>query len=198
MGDAIMVGMAEMKFAQSPDDILIALGLGSCICVCAYDYQARIAGMAHVVLPVSHDADRSPGKFADTAIPLFLQSMIDLGAGLDNLRIALTGGAQLFAFHGAGVRLDVGARNAEAVISALERANLAVCSVDIGGSTGRTVQLVGDGRVRVKITGKPERELVHLGQSTVGVSGFPTFTGAKMSVGISTGSDAARAAQYRG
>ena len=46
MGEAIMVGLAEIKFTQSPDDVLIALGLGSCISVCAYDAQASVAAGA--------------------------------------------------------------------------------------------------------------------------------------------------------
>jgi chemotaxis protein CheD len=164
MGEAIMVGMAEIKFTQSPDDILIALGLGSCISVCAYDPQAGVAGMAHVVLPDSEGQEGPVGKFADTAIPFLLQNLLDLGASASGIRIAIIGGAQLFAFHGKGVRLEVGPRNAHAIKTALEKAALTLVSEDLGGSAGRTVQLTGDGRVRVKVTGRVERELVSLGQ----------------------------------
>lgn len=173
MGEAIMVGMAEVKFTQSPDDVLIALGLGSCISVCAYDRGANIAGMAHVVLPESHDTESAPGKFADTAIPFLLQSLIDLGASPDRVRVAIAGGAQLFAFQGTGVRLEIGPRNMQAIKVALERANLRVVADDLGGTAGRTVQLTGNGKVKVKSVGKTEQDLVDLGQSDAAAPAAP-------------------------
>ena len=164
MGEAIMVGMASVKVTRSPDDILIALGLGSCISVCAYDPRAQVVGMAHVVLPNSTGNEGPAGKFADTAIPLLLRNLLDLGASASTVRIAIVGGAQLFAFHGKGARLEIGLRNVEAVKTALEKAGLTIVAEDLGGSAGRTVQLTGDGQVRVKIIGRAERELVSLGQ----------------------------------
>src|SRR5690242_4011891 len=102
MGETLMVGMAEIKVTRSPDDVLIALGLGSCVGVCAYDAQAGVAGLAHVVLPDSASHPASAGKFANTAIPLLLEEMQKLGASLKSVRVALAGGAQLFAFNGSG------------------------------------------------------------------------------------------------
>ena len=49
MADSLMVGMAEVKTNVKPDDILMALGLGSCVGICAFDPQTGIAGLAHVV-----------------------------------------------------------------------------------------------------------------------------------------------------
>ena len=165
MGEAIIVGIAEIKCTREPNDVLVAPSLGSGICVCAYDSQERVAAMAHVVLPDCHGDHSTAAKFADTAIPCLLQSIIDLGAAPDRVRVALVGGAELRGFRGTGVRLEIGARNAIAVRIGLERANLRVVSADIGGTAGRTVHLTADGRVRVKVAGGRERELVHLGQS---------------------------------
>jgi chemotaxis protein CheD len=187
-----MVGLAEIKFTKSQDDVLIALGIGSCISVCAFDPKARIAAMAHVVLPESNDADGAAGKFADTAIPFLVESFVELGAARDRIRVALAGGAQLFAFHGTGVRLEIGPRNTEAVKSALERARLSVVAADLGGSAGRTVHLTGDGRVRVKVIGKAEQELVHLGQSGATAGSASISPAAAASARIAPGLDAMR------
>ena len=168
MGEALMVGMAEVKVIRSSADTLIALGLGSCIGVCAYDPQARVAGLAHIVLPDSAGHEGNPGKFADTAIPLLLQEMQQQGAAQKHIRVALTGGAQLFAFSGSGPRLEIGARNAAAVKSALEKWNIPIVASDVGGSTGRTVYLSSSGEVRVKTIGRGERDLVALGGSAPG------------------------------
>lgn len=198
MAEAIMVGMAEIKLTRSPDDILIALGLGSCIAICAYEPHARIAGMAHVVLPESSGIQTSAGKYADTAIPLLLENLVKQGATAYRIRVAIVGGAQLFGFNGNGVRLEVGTRNAQAVKAALEAAKLSIVATDIGGSAGRTVQLTGDGRVRVKAIGRGEHEVVSLGQpnlAPVGLALSSRTPGAGSSI---SSNDTARRAQSPG
>lgn len=164
MGQTIMVGMAEIKIAVGSEDILAALGLGSCIGVCAYDPLMRVAGMAHVVLPESLGAGADPaGKYADTAIPALLEEMQRAGAAPGRICIAIAGGAQLFTFAGATPRLDIGQRNMVAVMKSLEKYSLNVVAQDTGGNAGRTVHLfVGDGRVRVKTIGQGEKDLVVL------------------------------------
>lgn len=156
--------MAEVEFSDSPDDILIALGLGSCICVCAYDPHARLAAMVNIVLPESHDDKAVLAKFADTAIPMLVSSIVGRGGAPERLRIALAGGADLAVVKGNGVRLEMGKRNVQAVQWALEQANLTVSASDLGGSAGRTVHFLGDGQVRVKVIGRPELRLADLGQ----------------------------------
>ena len=157
-----MVGMAEVKTTAKMDDTLMALGLGSCVGVCAFDAQAGIAGLAHIVLPDSGGSAETPGKFADTAVPQLLEQMARLGANVSRIRVALAGGAQLFAFKG-GPRLEIGQRNAEAVSAQLRQRNIPVVATDLGGSSGRTVHLMPNGRVRVKTIGQGERELTCLG-----------------------------------
>ena len=166
MGEALMVGMAEVKVSTQSEDVFIALGLGSCIGICAYDAHARVAGMAHVVLPQSNNNSHPLGKFANTAIPELLRMMIEAGAAEHRIRLALTGGAQLFAANATVPQMDVGQRNIEAVKQELSKRTCSVVAVDIGGSAGRTVHLFGDGRIRVKTIGQGERELATLGNST--------------------------------
>jgi Chemotaxis protein; stimulates methylation of MCP proteins len=60
--------------------------------------------------------------------------------------------------------LDVGARNAEAVINALRDAGIPLVAKDVGGSVGRTLRLISDnGVVAVRTIGGAERELAVLG-----------------------------------
>src|SRR5579871_766398 len=162
MNASLMVGMAEYKVTRKSGEVLVALGLGSCIGVCAFDPTARVAGMAHVVLPQSAGHEQSPGKFADTAIPLLIAQMVQQGASPARLRVALAGGAQLFALGGSGPRMEIGARNAAAVQEILERSRIPIIASDVGGKTGRTVHLFTDGRVRVKTIGQGERDLITL------------------------------------
>nr|MBO2470888.1 chemotaxis protein CheD [Bacillota bacterium] len=48
----IKVGMADLQVAKAPDR-LVTVGLGSCVAVCIYDPTAKVAGLAHVMLPSS-------------------------------------------------------------------------------------------------------------------------------------------------
>ena len=49
----LMVGLGEVKTSEDPAEVLTCLGLGSCVAVCLHDPVAKVAGMAHIVLPDS-------------------------------------------------------------------------------------------------------------------------------------------------
>ena len=168
MSEALIVGMAEVKICRSPQDVLIALGLGSCVGICAYDARAGVAGLAHVVLPgggpVASSSD-TPGKYADTAVTLLLEEMQRRGAALDQITLALAGGAQLFSGNGIGRGLDVGPRNVQAVQVEIDRLRMRVVATDLGGNAGRTIHFQGSGLVRVKTIGCGERSLVDFQQA---------------------------------
>lgn len=174
MGSNLTVGMGEIQVVRGAGNVLTALGLGSCIGVCLYDPLTRVAGMVHVVLPKSQ-ADKTgelPGKFADTAIPAIIQRMVEQGASASRLKAAIAGGAQLFQF-GVSNSLDVGSRNAEAVIAALREAGIPLIAKDVGGNVGRTLRMTSeDGLVVVRTIGGAERELAKLGSilATSGVA----------------------------
>ena len=162
MGETIVVGMAEMRVSRAAEDELLALGLGSCVCVCLFDPQTRAAGMARIILPDSAGHNPGPYKFVDTAIPLLILEMELIGADSQRLRAALVGGAQLFAFNGSGPRIEIGSRNAAAAHAALDRHRIALAGAVVGGAMGRSVRLAGDGTVRVTTVGRSESETIML------------------------------------
>lgn len=81
MADIIKVGMADMNCVYPPN-ILVTLGLGSCVGVCLYDKESKISGMVHIMLPYSHQIKNNgnAAKFADTGISKLLDDMIKMGA----------------------------------------------------------------------------------------------------------------------
>lgn len=161
----VHVGMAEIQVVKG-SGVLTCLGLGSCIGVCAFDANAQVGGMAHIMLPEAF-ADKSndrPGKFADTGIPALIEMMERLGATRASIRIAIAGGAQVFKFGAnANSRLDVGARNSVAVAEQLKKLGLKLVAEDTGGNLGRTVTFeVESGQVKVRSISQPERPLCTL------------------------------------
>jgi chemotaxis protein CheD len=158
----IMVRMGELVSSRDPSDVLVAIGLGSCIGLALIDRKRPIAGLAHVMLPESPKGEvEAPGKFADLAVPALRERLVELGATPSRLDAVLVGGAQMFSFGQNGdSRLDVGARNEEAVRTALEAARIPVRATATAGKTGRTVRVTVDaGLVLVKEAGQPATEL---------------------------------------
>lgn len=160
---SIKVGLGQIAASADASDVLAALGLGSCIGLVFIDPVARVAGMAHVMLPesgISNGAGHLEGKYADTAVPALLAEVRRLGADPKRLVIKMAGGAQMFANgSGAGV-LNIGARNAIAVRAALQKQGLSLRAAQTGGSVGRTLEVgVGTGLVTVRTVGGPVQEL---------------------------------------
>ncbi|MHB0912676.1 MAG: chemotaxis protein CheD [Armatimonadota bacterium] len=164
MDDAIMVRMGEIAVTKKPGAVLTALGLGSCIGVCAYDPATVVGGMAHVVLPKAiGSAKDMPGKSADIALPSLIEEMIRAGAKRAGIRLAIAGGASLFSFKSADTQMDIGNRNCDAIKAIIKDSGLRLLASDLGGSSGRTLRLYVDtGAVCVRRAGESERSLADL------------------------------------
>lgn len=152
------VGLAETRVSINPTEVLTAMGLGSCVAVVMYDAAARVGGLAHVMLPKGVNAESLPGKFADTAIPYLKQEMLEKGASLECLRLAIFGGSTMLN-TGQSALLEIGPRNVAAVEAAVASAALPVVLKDVGGTKGRTVLFrIADGELVVKVLGEDDRQ----------------------------------------
>jgi chemotaxis protein CheD len=159
---SISVGLGELRASRNPGDVLVCYGLGSCVGVAIYDPTALVGALVHVVLPDSGLARTvdMPGKFADTAIPAAMYEVVRLGGLPARLTARIAGGARMLQVSGLNSRLDIGARNVDAVRIALERVKIGVTGSDTGGTYGRTMMLhIGSGKVSVGTVGRGERAL---------------------------------------
>ncbi|WP_138414795.1 chemotaxis protein CheD [Aquibacillus sediminis] len=149
----VKVGIADLKVAKSPE-LLRTSGLGSCVGVVIYDLSSKIAGLAHIMLPsseLSKDKNQNQMKYADTAIDLLVQLLIDQGAKTYAMKSKLAGGAQMFTFTSSNDTLRVGKRNTEAVLKRLEKHRIPVIAKDVGGNSGRTIEFNTDtGMLKIK------------------------------------------------
>ena len=149
----ITVGMGEIKIARPPD-LLVAIGLGSCVAVALYDNKTKTGGLAHVVLPCIGEAhDKShPLKFTDVAIDKMLGLMKNYGAGIDNLKAKIFGGANMFPeIIRSSSSMDIGKRNVQATRNELDKNHITIEAEEVGDHMGRTVLIdPEDGSVVVK------------------------------------------------
>ncbi len=144
--------MGMMAVCRDTDDELYALGLGSCIGLAVVDRSAKVAGLAHIVLPEAGESQEEgePGKFADRAVPELVFRMRLAGASPRRLEAVLVGGARMFATG----ELDIGARNTTAVQEALEALGVKVHASATGGTLGRSIRVrAASGTVSMKEVG---------------------------------------------
>ncbi|MBQ9566383.1 MAG: chemotaxis protein CheD [Synergistaceae bacterium] len=157
-----VLGMADMMVVKAPAK-LVTLGLGSCIGLVVFDNTAKVAGMAHIMLPDSRGAGNVEkiGKFADTAVPALIDEMLKKGATRGHIKAKIAGGAQMFALPGASAEfLTVGARNVKETTSHLARLGIALVASDTGGNKGRTVEFsTSNWLLKIKTLGKGVTEI---------------------------------------
>jgi len=151
MANVVTVGISDFKVVSDPDS-LITYALGSCVGICLYDPQTKVAGMSHILLPNITPNDDNKMKYADTAIPLLVKTMLSSNATKENIVAKIAGGASMFtvAFSNSSLA-QIGTRNVESVKSVLAKLNIPIIAEATGGNQGRTIQFdaeTGDLRVR--------------------------------------------------
>lgn len=161
----ISVRMGELATSSDPGTGLVSIGLGSCIGLALVDASARVAGLAHVMLPGPEPAasTRPAGTFADTGVPALLEAVLAAGARRMYLSAVIVGGAQMF---GSAGRMQVGRRNEEAVRAAIRAVRIPLVAAETGGGSGRTIRVhLDDVRVTARAAGGAE--LILLGAMAV-------------------------------
>jgi chemotaxis protein CheD len=147
----LLVRVADLRVGIA-DDVLITQGLGSCVAILLYDAEARIGGMAHILLPspALSRVDANPAKFPQSAIPRLLELMAADGAQPKRISARLAGGASMFAALAPPGTIHMGERNLVAARQVLQTHGVPLVGEAVGGDFGRTVRLiVNDGRVEV-------------------------------------------------
>lgn len=154
----LIVGVADMKVSNNPEDTLITYSLGSCIGVVVYDPVARTGGMLHYMLPESKldkvKAETRPFMFADTGIPRLFKEAYRFDAKKNRMTVWVVGGAQILDQKGF---FNIGKRNYMALKKIFFRNKVLIDHEDVGGNVNRTIRLdIKTGDVFVKTSGEPE------------------------------------------
>lgn len=182
----ILVQVGEVRVSRSPGAVLVGLGLGSCIALCAWDPVIRAGGMVHVLLPGNPLGSAADARYAEGGVATLLDEMVRVGARTGRLVLKMAGGAAVLPGFGAAARAPtarlagghgttddgslagvsfghtpgIGERNALAVASALDARRLRLVAQDVGGRRGRTVRFhVATGDVWVRMLMQDESRL---------------------------------------
>ncbi len=147
----IDVGIGEYNASSALDDVIKTYALGSCVAVIIYDSVKKVGGMIHVALPDSsinkEKAEKLPGYFADTGLPILFDEMNKLGAKRNSSWIKMIGGASVIK---SCESFDIGKRNILAIRKILWNKRLGVKKEDVGGDFSRTVSInISDGTITI-------------------------------------------------
>ena len=150
-----MVGVADMKVSNQPNEVLVTHALGSCIGVAIYDPEAKVGGILHFMLPDSSldllKAQEQPCMFADTGLPALFRECYRLGASKPRLLVKVAGGSQVLSGKEC---FQIGRRNYAALRKIFLKNNVLITSEDVGGTKARTLYLeIATGNVWIKIMG---------------------------------------------
>ena len=140
-----VVGIADFKVSDCPDDVLITYALGSCLGITIFDPVAKVGGLLHVMLPLStvspEKAADKPCMFVDTGVPLLFREAYKYGAKKERILVAVSGGASLRS-SGSDC-FEIGKRNILMLRKILWRNGVLLKAEDTGGNHSRnmTVEL---------------------------------------------------------
>ena len=151
VGRVLVAGIGEMVVTCDPSILLVAYGLSSCVALSLWDPQTKAAALAHFMLP-SGPLATSPVKFVDSGLPTVFAEFQRAGGQPRRAQLKAAGGAAMLAVEAA--TMDIGRRNAEALHAALGQHGLHLHQQDLGGPSGRTIQLEpATGRLLIKSVG---------------------------------------------
>ena len=154
----VIVGMADLRVSADPADRLVTYALGSCLGIAVYDPVMRVAGLLHVMLPLSSvDAERArlnPALCVDTGVPELFRACYRLGAVKQRMRVRVAGGSSVSAPDEPD-QFQIGKRNVLTLRKLLWKNGVLAEAMDVGGhQLARTMALtVADGGVTLKVAG---------------------------------------------
>jgi chemotaxis protein CheD len=139
----IILGIGDHAIANRADDVLKTFALGSCVAIVIYYPARQVLAMAHIALPASKInrelARAKPGHFADTAIKLLLDTLVQqYYCPLNGLIINLYGGAD--SIRKSDV-FNIGRRNLLAITAMLDTYGLSDNTDNTGGHLSRTIEV---------------------------------------------------------
>lgn len=149
----LVVGVADLKVSDSPDDTIITFALGSCLGIVVYDPIARVGGMLHAMLPDSNilrgKSEFNPYKFVNTGIPLLFKQTYKLGGKKSNMQVKMAGCSRIMDDNGV---FNIGKRNYAATRKILWKNNVIIDAEHCQKSESITLSLeIATGNVIMKI-----------------------------------------------
>ncbi len=152
----VIVGVGSLKVTRAPKTIETILG--SCIGIVLFDSIRKVGGMIHIMLPVCTNRNDKLSKYADTGIPLLVDTM-EKRAKSDRkaLTAKIFGGAKMLK-TGSNL-LNIGMSNEIKTREILKKMRIRIVAGRIGGSKSHRISFNTEtGIVQSWILGESEEK----------------------------------------
>ena len=132
---------------------LISTVLGSCVSVCLWDRETKVAGMNHYLLPGTSDDDAGNSNRGLTSIRMLIRSMINRRTDLCNVDAKIFGGCNSL-YRNKDI-FKIGERNVSIALEVLKEYNIHVSAQHVGGHYGRKIVFnTSTGKVKMRLLTK--------------------------------------------
>ncbi|MEK7453105.1 MAG: chemotaxis protein CheD [Patescibacteria group bacterium] len=153
MHQTINIDMGEMAVGYNGTHIKTG-SIGSCIVIVLYDYEAKIGGMAHAMLPSRGERQidlinearahinktEFVARYADESVDRLIKEIEKIGGKRERLKAKLTGGARMFKVLN-GDKDGIGYQNFESAKRRLQELGIPIENEETGGTVGRVADL---------------------------------------------------------
>ena len=138
------------EYFVTDQSMLLVTVLGSCVAACIRDTDAGIGGMNHFMLPDDGGRDilGSSARYGTYSMEILINHLLKMGARKNRLEAKVFGGGAVLASLSGS---NVGAKNAEFVLSYLKTEKIPIVAKDLLDSYPRKVYYFPEtGRVMLK------------------------------------------------
>lgn len=138
------------EYFVTDQSMLLVTVLGSCVAACIRDTDSGIGGMNHFMLPDDGGRDilGSSARYGTYAMEILINHLLKMGARKNRLEAKVFGGGAVLASLASS---NVGAKNAEFVLSYLKTEKIPIVAKDLLDSYPRKVYYFPEtGRVMLK------------------------------------------------
>jgi len=141
------------EFHITAEPMTLETLVGSCVCVCLYNFRNGWAAMNHFLndRPVGKN-DTDIGKFGSTSILHVVEKLLSIDNAPFHYRAMVFGGASVI--KAIGLNSDIGSRNIDVALQVLTDARIRISKMEVSGKRGRRVTFnTEDGSVRWRFAG---------------------------------------------
>ncbi|MEJ2154837.1 MAG: HDOD domain-containing protein [Desulfobacteraceae bacterium] len=137
--------------------LLLQAFLGSCVGLAIHCKATGVGGIIHLLLPrpISTAPPSQPERYAESGVPLFIETLIKAGARRETLLATIAGGALVGPLRQQDLDLDIGGRTVETVEKILNSEDITIVQSETGGFFTCCLNLdMSDGRVMIEPAGQ--------------------------------------------
>jgi chemotaxis protein CheD len=125
------------QLVVTKDEMEITTILGSCVSVCLFDPNGRIAGMNHFIMPVNDNYKSDIEKYGNTSLEFMLDKMLCMGSNQRDIVAKIFGGGELLTYK--NLNFNIGKKNFEAALDFICKHEIRIISKSVGGIMGRKI-----------------------------------------------------------